>query len=105
MKKMILLCCLIFLTGCSYNSSDRLKKQKATLQSQNQEYINREYVLDLKCKNAKMELSKANLSNINELKDLKENVCGELSEVVENVLENNQKLVDIELNIQEYESL
>lgn len=105
MKKMFLLCCLIILSGCSYSSLDRLKKQKALLQSQNQEYINLETSLEVKCKKAIIAFSKANSSNIDELKVQKENICGELAEVVENVLENNQKLVDIEINIQEYEGI
>lgn len=104
MKKMILLIVFIFLIGCSLQSEKKLEEKINELKEQNNKLLEIQAKLDLKCKQAIINLNYAihkGSLNIQNLDEKKREICGDLNFVVNKNLENNQEIVDLQLLIQE----
>lgn len=104
MKKTILTIFFIFLIGCSLQSEKKLEEKIGELKVQNNKLLEIQAKLDLKCKQAIINLDYAiqkRSLNLENLEEKKRQVCGDLDFVVNKILENNQKTVDLQLLIQE----
>jgi len=101
MKKTILTIFFIFLIGCSLQSEKKLEEKIGELKVQNNKLLEIQAKLDLKCKQAIINLDYAIQKRSLNLEEKKRQVCGDLDFVVNKILENNQKTVDLQLLIQE----
>lgn len=107
MKKTIYMVASILMVACSLQSEQKLEEKIKVLNKENEKLISIQAKLELKCNQANINLNygihKGTL-NIDNLEEKKNVVCGDLNYVVNKILENNQKMVDLQLLLLEKES-
>lgn len=97
----------ILIVACSPPSEQKLQEKIKDLNKENEKLILIQAKLELKCnqENIKFNCSiQKGTLNIDNLDEKKKEVCGDLNYVVNKILENNQKLVDLQLLLLEKES-